>query len=141
LPKYYHITTPDSWEEIQKNGLTCDNEGNIFLLNTMYPAVVDYVAYNQLFGGFVDFVLIEVDDKGIHKLLARDNVAEAPAYLGHQWILKQECISKRHLKFIDERTLTEKGVKISRDEIFNKLGWEVHPGDDEYVEHEKKINN
>ena len=129
MSNYFHITVPDAWEEIQSNGLICDDEGYIFLLNTDFPAVVNYVAFNQILFKYGDYILLEVDYKGINKPLIRDKVAEAPAYLGHQWILKQERISKRHLKFIYKKTLTKKVINVSRDLLYNKLGWEMYNED------------
>ena len=121
MSKYYHITTPDAWKYIQKNGLKCDDEGNIFLLNTMFPAVVEFVAFGQLFGSQKDYVLIEVDGRGIDGPLDIDNVAEISAYLGHQWIVKQDSISIKHLKFMHKRTLTEESAKISYEQVMNKF--------------------
>ena len=87
----------------------------------MFPAVVEVVAFLQLFMSYADYVLIEVDSKGIDGPLEIDNVAEFSAYLGHQWIVNQESISMKHLKFMYKRRLTEDGIKYAREQVMNKL--------------------
>lgn len=53
----YHITTPEKWAEIQKEGLKADKNGEIFALTTNKPEIVDYVAINQM--GITDIVIIK----------------------------------------------------------------------------------
>lgn len=53
---FYHITTPEKWEEIQKEGLKADENGEIFALTTNKPEIVDYVAINRM--GITDIVII-----------------------------------------------------------------------------------
>ena len=54
---FYHITTPEKWAEIQKEGLKADENGRIFALTTNKTEIVDYVAINQM--GIIDIVIIK----------------------------------------------------------------------------------
>lgn len=53
---FYHITTPENWAKIQKEGLKADENGEIFALTTNKPEIVDYVAINRM--GITDIVII-----------------------------------------------------------------------------------
>jgi hypothetical protein len=53
---FYHVTTPEIWEQIRKEGLISDSNGMITALTTNSPDIVDRYAA-QRFGG-TDIVVV-----------------------------------------------------------------------------------
>lgn len=53
---FYHVTTPEVWEQIKKEGLKSDTNGLICALTTNHPVIVNHYAA-QRFGG-TDIVVI-----------------------------------------------------------------------------------
>lgn len=92
--KYYHVTDFEGWIGINKEGLKCDANGGIFVLNK--KEVAGYVGLNQL--GLQDYGLFEIDSTGISGDVAPDNVGEITAK--YQFIIHQPIIEKKYLKGI-----------------------------------------
>lgn len=92
---YYHITTLLGWLSINKNGITCSEDGYIYMLDT--DMVANYVAVNQLL--LADYGLFRIDPAGIKAELEPDLVAELTAK--HQFRVKQELIEKKYIKGIN----------------------------------------
>ena len=44
---FYHITTPEMWEQIRKEGLRADKNGNISALTTNHPDIVNQYAMQR----------------------------------------------------------------------------------------------
>ena len=53
---FYHVTTPELWEQIRKEGLRSDTYGIITALTTNHPVIVNHYA-SQRFDG-TDIVVI-----------------------------------------------------------------------------------
>jgi hypothetical protein len=92
--KYYHVTDFEGWVGIHKDGIKCDSNGDIFVLNK--KEVVGYVALNQL--GLQDYGLFEIDSKGISGNVAADNVGEITAK--YQFMIHQPIIERKFIKGI-----------------------------------------
>ena len=108
---YYHITSPEKWETIRSEGLKCGDDGYIYFLNTGFPAVTNYIAFNQIFLDYVDFVLIEIAREGIISPMEIDQVAEITSYLNHQFRVAQDLVNRNYLRFSHRVKLTEQSVR------------------------------
>jgi len=53
---FYHVTTPEMWEQIRNEGLRSDRDGVITALTTNHPVIVDRYAAQRL--GEADIVVI-----------------------------------------------------------------------------------
>ena len=53
---FYHVTTSEMWEQIRKEGLRADKNGNIFALTTNHPDIVNHYAAQRFDG--TDIVVI-----------------------------------------------------------------------------------
>ena len=102
MTKYYHITNPSNKDSILKDGLKCNEEGEIFLfenksikIDNSIHYVSDLIAKNQIF--LTEYAMFEIDLKGIEQPLINDNVAETSSSL--QWIAKQPIIKLEHINF------------------------------------------
>lgn len=102
MAKYYHITrkSKETIKSIQSNGLTCDEDGNIFLFENksighdgVINTIADCVAQGQIF--LDEYVMFEIDSKGITAELIPDEVAEFGAKF--QWIAKQPKIDYKYI--------------------------------------------
>lgn len=93
---YYHISSPSNIPLILEKGITANDEGQIFLLDTKESKIVSAVALSQC--GYQDYALFEVNSNGLSKKLVSDNVAEYTAK--HQFILKQNLIGPKYIKLI-----------------------------------------
>jgi hypothetical protein len=99
--KYYHVTEFENVHSILKNGISANQDGEIFLFDTNYfihplygaMPVSDYIAHTQLF--IKKPIVFEIKAKGILNELSCDNVAEYTAKF--QWILKQDKIDKKYI--------------------------------------------
>ena len=106
----YHITTLDNAIKILKEGLIANfgsnselsEKGYIYLFeNKSYKnritgevtAVADAIAKNQLF--LDEYVMLEIDERGIRGELEHDNVGEFAAFA--QWKVKQPRINKKYI--------------------------------------------
>lgn len=105
--KYYHITKNDlaTIQSILKNGLRCNSEGEIFVfenkrivLNGITNTVADIIAQNQVF--LNEYVMFEIDKKGIISKIKNDNVGEISS--GQQWYFKQPFINKKYIQIYGE---------------------------------------
>lgn len=94
---YYHISSSSNIPLILEKGITANDEGQIFLLDTKESKIVSPVALLQC--GFQDYALFEVNSKGLSKKLVSDNVAELSAK--HQFILKQNLIEPKYINLVD----------------------------------------
>lgn len=99
--RYYHITSPENVDNILKNGLKANEQGEIFIFQyakiTMNGAVNfadDCITFNQLF--LEKYARIEIDPEGIFVPLIHDDVAESTSKC--QWIVKQERINPNYLR-------------------------------------------
>jgi hypothetical protein len=99
--KYYHITSPENVENVLKNGLKANEQGEIFIfqyakitMNGVVNFADDCIAYNQVF--LEKYARIEIDPEGISVPLINDNVAESTNEC--QWIVKQERINPEYLR-------------------------------------------
>ncbi len=110
MKTYYHITSIKNESSILRHGLKCNEEGHIFLLDTL--EVCDSLAIYQL--GLDKFSIIEVSSKGFKGNLIRDEVAEFTA--NHQFICQQEVIEPNHLKLLRQQTI-DPFVVATRDNI------------------------
>lgn len=109
---YYHITSPKNALNILKNGLKCNEDGDIFLFENKtlrvkeeYRAdyeklglrteivVADHIARNQIF--LKDIVMLEIDSRGLHGEFIQDNVGEETSKF--QWIVKQPLIAPQFI--------------------------------------------
>lgn len=84
--KYYHITKKENAVSIAFQGLTSNENGEIFLFSdwtlttrrskkTVF--ICDLIARNQVF--LNDFIIYEINPKGIKGKIENDNVAELTA--------------------------------------------------------------
>lgn len=98
--KYYHITEIELIDSILKEGLKANEDGEIFLfenksirVNNVVNTVADCIAMNQIF--LDEYVMFEIDSKGISLELINDNVGE----LSHkqQWIAIQPLIEPNYI--------------------------------------------
>jgi hypothetical protein len=107
----YHITTLENARKILEEGLIANidtnsplsEKGYIYLfenksyrhpLTDEYVAVADDIAKNQLF--MKNYVMLEIDEKGIKGELEHDNVGEFAAFA--EWKVKQPRINKKYIK-------------------------------------------
>jgi len=119
--KYYHITSPEKWEKISCEGLKCGSDGYIYLLNTLFPAVVECVAFNQVFFNYVDFVLIEISKEGVLCPIEIDQVAEITRYFNHQFRIAQNLVSCDYLRLNRRGKLTEQSVHASIEFLMERI--------------------
>ncbi len=89
--QYYHMTSFKGWVAINKEGIKCDTEGYIYVLDDL--EVASYVAINQL--GHADYGLFRIDPICIHAPLETDDVAEVTAK--HQFRFKQSLLERQYL--------------------------------------------
>ncbi|MBA4397717.1 MAG: hypothetical protein C0394_10115 [Syntrophus sp. (in: bacteria)] len=72
---FYHVTTPERWEQISKEGLRPDTDGIIPALTTNHPAIVNHYAARHLEG--MDIVVIRFNpcNLGIYPEKQPDNLS------------------------------------------------------------------
>ena len=113
--KYYHITKKENAFSIAFLGLKANENGEIFLFNDWTfttrknkktVLICDLIAKNQLF--FDEFIIYEINPKGIKGKIENDNVAELTSK--NQWVVMQDIIPKRYLKLIGERSIDIKSL-------------------------------
>lgn len=114
--KYYHITKKENWLSINLFGLKSNEDGEIFLFsdwtlterrNKKTVLICDLIARNQLF--LDEFIIYEINPKGIKGEIEPDNVAELTSK--SQWVITQDKISKSYVKLIGERSTDIKSIK------------------------------
>ena len=114
--KYYHITKKENGLSIHLFGLKSYENGEIFLFSdwTMTTRrtkkrvlICDLIARNQLF--LDEFIIYEINPKGIKGEIKNDNVAELTSKF--QWIITQDKISKSYVKLIGGRSTDIKSIK------------------------------
>jgi hypothetical protein len=93
--KYYHLTPPENKDSILSNGLK-STENQIFLFTNLKQAI--HIATNQIF--IDEYSIFEVSKEGITGKLSNDNVGEFGAK--YQWILEQEYVEAKFVKFIKD---------------------------------------
>jgi hypothetical protein len=123
---YWHITGPDSAERIMKEGINADEEGYIYLLTELeIPedvygkkfSIPDIVVTSQI--GYMNYIIIEIDPKGITARLQKDNVAEITAYAQRR--VKQKKIEPKFLKIGKIQQVDVKQVRLFNTLLIEKL--------------------
>ena len=113
--KYYHITKKENGFSINLFGLKSNENGEIFLFsdwtlttrsNKKTVLICDLIARNQLF--LDEFIIYEINSKGIKGKIENDNVAELTSKF--QWIITQDNISRSYVKLIGERSIDIKSI-------------------------------
>ena len=113
--KYYHITKKENAVSIAFNGLTSNENGEIFLFsdwtlttrrNNKTVLICDLIARNQLF--LDEFIIYEINPKGIKGEIKPDNVAELTSKF--QWIITQDNIPKSYVKLLGVRNSDIKSI-------------------------------
>ena len=113
--KYYHITKKENGLSINLFGLKSNEDGEIFLFsdwtlttrsNKKTVLICDLIARNQLF--LDEFIIYEINPKGIKGKIENDNVAELTSK--SQWIITQDNISRSYIKIIGERSIDIKSI-------------------------------
>ena len=113
--KYYHITQKENALSINFLGLKSNENGEIFLFsdwtlttrrNKKTVLICDLIAKNQLF--FDEFIIYEINPKGINGKIENDNVAELTSK--NQWIIMQDTIPRSYLKLTGERSIDTKSL-------------------------------
>lgn len=103
----YHITAKnfENARSILKNGLKCNEEGQIFLFenksiivngSSVENCVSDCIAAGQL--GVKSYSMFEIDSKGLYSDLIPDEVGEFTAKL--QWYILQEKIEPKYISIL-----------------------------------------
>lgn len=92
--KYYHVTDFGSFVKIKSEGLRANKEGEIFVFDDI--EAIPYAAINQLF--LTDYAIFEIDSSGITGNIENDNAAELTSK--HQFIIYQDLIEPKHMKFL-----------------------------------------
>lgn len=90
--KYYHITSLEDLRGILKTGLNGTVEGQIFVMTDKRCA--PSIAVTQC--GYEDYVLLEINSKGITGKIEMDNVAELTAKW--QRIIYQKVIDPKYIR-------------------------------------------
>jgi hypothetical protein len=69
---FYHVTTPEVWEQIREDGLRSDTNGMITVLTTNHPVIIDRYASQRF--GVTDIVVIRFNpcNLGIYPQQAPD---------------------------------------------------------------------
>ena len=113
--KYYHITKKENAMSISINGLTSNEDGEIFLFsdwtlttrrNKKTVLICDLIARTQLF--LDEFIIYEINPKGIKGEIKNDNVCELTAK--NQWIILQDNIPRSYVKLLGERMIDSKSI-------------------------------
>lgn len=96
---YYHISSIENKENILKNGLIANEDGQIFLIDNF--KVADTIAMHQL--GLYDFSIFKINSTGFKCELINDNVAEFTR--SSQFILEQDLIAPEFIKLKEDRNI------------------------------------
>lgn len=101
--KYFHIASFENVAKITMSGLLANEDGQIFLfenesfsVNGVVNSVADCIAHTQVF--LPEYVILEIDSKGLNVELIKDNVGEFSARW--QWIANQPLIEKKYIKLV-----------------------------------------
>ncbi len=92
---YFHLTRSENCDKIIKEGIKADKEGNIFVFTDMI--VANEIAKHQVFTE--QYVVFEIDRKGITGKIKKDNVAELTR--SYHRIIKQDHIKPEYVNFSD----------------------------------------
>ncbi|WP_395051658.1 hypothetical protein [Flavobacterium sp.] len=115
--KYYHLSPPENKDSILSNGLI-STENQIFLFTNLEQAI--HIATNQIF--IYEYSIFEVSKEGITGKLLNDNVGEFGAK--YQWILEQEYVEAKFIKFIKDESHNYIDIAIESDAIrYRALGF------------------
>jgi hypothetical protein len=98
---------PSSLKYVKENGLTADEDGYIYLLDTKSPEITDTVAINQLMTDA--YYIFQVDPWGFSSDLEPDQVAEFTA--AHHRRIKQEFIEADYIKLLGKRKVDTNRVQ------------------------------
>lgn len=116
--KYYHITDTKNSPDISFSGLKANTDGDIFIftaweveVNGASVLLCDLIARNQT--GHEEFLIVEINPKGIKVKLIDDNVGELTAKF--QKIVKQPVIARSYCKVVGSRK-----IDFERLENFNR---------------------
>jgi len=96
---YFHVTSVENIDQIQKTGLDANEEGHIFVFTG--KKVAEDVALNQC--GLEKVALFIIDSRGITGKVIRDRVVEYAA--PYHRIIIQDKISRRYVKFLYSWTI------------------------------------
>lgn len=91
---FYHLTRPENLEQIEREGLRANAEGDIFAFTDWIAA--DTIAANQT--GANPYALFRIHPSGITGDLFTDEVAELSAPL--QCIIRQDRIESQFLDYL-----------------------------------------
>lgn len=106
--KYYHVTSIKDLSGIMKTGLHGTVRGQIFVMTDKRCATS--IAVSQC--GYEDYILLEINSKGITGKIEMDNVAESTA----EWqrIIYQEVIDPRFIKVLG-------GYHVDRQKFYENM--------------------
>jgi hypothetical protein len=95
--KFYHVSGFENFPKILKEGIKSNDLNEIFVFDDEIDLKheIPYAAKNQL--GYKDYVLFEIDGKGIIGNIVSDDVGELTAK--HQRIIYQSVIEPKCIKF------------------------------------------
>lgn len=102
---FFHLTSPENADKIRKEGIKPSHDGYVYIvrgadikgeiLGRVYNSnTLNEVAKSQC--GLNEFVPVIVNVGGLE--LERDNVAEIPSWLGHQFRVKTDLIPVKKCK-------------------------------------------
>lgn len=63
---FYHVTTPEMWEQIRQEGLRADKNGIIPVLTTNHPVVVNHYAAQRFDGADIVVIRFNPCNLGIY---------------------------------------------------------------------------
>lgn len=96
---FYHVTTPEMWDQIRKEGLRSDTNGIILALTTNHPAIVDHYAAQRFDGTDIVVIRFNPCNLGIYRerqpgglsLPADNHIIEIRADLIGPLLLEKDC--------------------------------------------------
>lgn len=105
---YYHVTAPGNVDNIMKEGLRANEDGEIFVITTM--RVANHIAKTQVF--LKEFAVIGIYFYGVTGAVGGDSVGEAIAQF-HR-IIRQERIAPEFLRCLRRCVPTPKETLVER---------------------------
>jgi hypothetical protein len=98
---FYHITTPQNWEVIKKEGLRSGKDGTIQVITTNDPAIIDTVARNHM--GMTEYVVIRFCpcDLGLYPVKLEPPFDSSPE--SHMTTVRTSVIDPLVLELVTER--------------------------------------
>ena len=98
---FYHVTTPQKWEEIKKDGLRPGRDGSIQVITTDNPAIIDNVARTHM--GMTEYVVIRFCpcDLGLYPVKLEPPCDSSPE--SHMTTVQTSVIGPLLLELVTER--------------------------------------